>query len=123
MNNLQERAILEAIECHELSGKHDIAKKLLKEYKDEKNKTNKKEKNTMNTNQIFEGTLMAAGWDRLDNVNQSSLYTQDDEDILLKHGLGIIKFKPFLNQKVKIWGNVTLNRNGERSITVKKLKN
>jgi hypothetical protein len=65
---------------------------------------------------------MAAGWDRLDNVNQSSLYTQDDEDILLKHGLGIIKFKPFLNQKVKIWGNVTLNRNGERSITVKKIK-
>jgi len=72
-------------------------------------------------NQFFEGTLVAAGWDRLDHVNQSSLYTQDSEDILLDHGLGIKKFEPFLNQRVRIWGDITSNGREERRISVKKI--
>jgi hypothetical protein len=72
-------------------------------------------------NQIFEGTLVAAGWDRLDHVNQSSLYTQDDEDILLDHRLGIEKFKPFLNQKVRISGDIISSVKDGRRILVKKI--
>lgn len=72
-------------------------------------------------NQIYEGTLVAAGWDRKDHVNQLSLYTQDDEDILLVHSLGIKKFKPYLNQKVKICGDVVSNSREEKRISVKKI--
>ncbi len=121
MNALHERTLLGAIECHELFGEHDMARKLMKEYRDEKNISYEKENKMVNKNQIFEGTLVAAGWDRLDHVNQSSLYTQDDEDILLEHGLGIKKFMPFLNQKVKIWGDVTSNGREERRISVKRI--
>jgi hypothetical protein len=46
---------------------------------------------------FFEGTLIAAGWDKSDTVNQTSLYTQDDEDILLEHQNGIKTLKPYLN--------------------------
>ncbi len=121
MNARYERSLLGAIECHELFGDHNMAKKLMKEYKDEKNNSQKKGNKMIKKNQIFEGTLVAAGWDRLDHVNQSSLYTQDDEDILLEHGLGMKKFKPFLNQKVKIWGDIASNGREERKITVKKI--
>jgi hypothetical protein len=113
--------MLGAIECHELFGEHDMARKLMKEYRDEKNNSYEKENEMINKNQIFEGTLVAAGWDQLDHVNQSSLYTQDDEDILLDHGLGMNKFKSFLNQKVRIWGDVTSNGGEERRISVKKI--
>ena len=121
MNARYERSLLGAIECHELFGDHNMAKKLMKEYKDEKNNSQKKGNKMIKKNQIFEGTLVAAGWDRLDHVNQSSLYTQDDEDILLEHGLGMKKFKPFLNQKVTIWGDIASNGREERKITVKKI--
>lgn len=121
MNALYERTMLGAIECHELFGEHDMARKLMKEYRDEKNNSYEKENEMINKNQIFEGTLVAAGWDQLDHVNQSSLYTQDDEDILLDHGLGMNKFKSFLNQKVRIWGDVTSNGGEERRISVKKI--
>lgn len=121
MNALYERSMLGAIECHELFGEHDMARKLMKEYRDEKNNPLEKENEMIKKNQIFEGTLVAAGWDRLDHVNQSSLYTQDDEDILLDHGLGMKKFKPFLNQKVRIWGDVASNGREERRISVKKI--
>ncbi len=73
------------------------------------------------TNQVFEGTLTAAGWDIIDNINRTSLYTQEDEDILLDHELGIRKLKPFLNQKVRIWGDIISNERKERTISVKKL--
>ena len=116
-----ERALLGAIECHELFGEHDMAKKLQKEYRLEKNKSLEKDKEEINVNQVFEGTLVPAGWDKLEHVNQSSLYTQDDEDILLEHKIGINKFKPFFNQKVRIWGKITSNSREERSILVNKI--
>lgn len=72
-------------------------------------------------NQIFEGTLVAAGWDKKEHVNQSSLFTQDEEDILLIHGLGMKKFKPFLNQKVRVWGDISSGRGEERKLSVKKI--
>ncbi len=43
MNALYERTMLEAIESHELFGKDDMARKLIKEYRDGKNKSQKKE--------------------------------------------------------------------------------
>ncbi len=121
MDALQERAMLGAIEAHELFGEHDMAKKLIKQYSEEKYKSQKKENQMIKKNQIFEGTLVAAGWDRLDRVNQSSLYTQDDEDILLEHGTGIKKFKPFLNQKVRISGDIISTARDGRKVLVKKI--
>ncbi len=121
MYALRERALLGSIECHELFGEHNMARKLMKEYRGEKNNPQGKENEMIKKNQVFEGTLVAAGWDRLDHVNQSSLYTQDDEDILLEHGLGMKKFIPFLNQKVRIWGDVASNGRKERRISVKKI--
>lgn len=121
MNALRERTLIGSIEYHKIFGDRNIVRKLMKEYRDEKYNPQVKEKEMISKNQIFEGTLVAAGWDRLDHVNQSSLYTQDDEDILLDHGLGMKKFKPFLNQKVRIWGDVASNGREERRISVKKI--
>ncbi len=36
MSTLYERSLLEAIECHELFGNHDVAQKLTKEFRDKK---------------------------------------------------------------------------------------
>lgn len=120
-----ERLILGAIESHELFGEHNMATKLMKEYRDEKKnfftEEIEKEKEMINKNILFEGTLIAAGWDRLDQIKQSSLYTADDEDILLDHRSGMKKFMPFINQKVKIWGDVISNDTGERRISVRKI--
>ena len=121
MNALYERSMLGAIEAHVLLGEHDMAKKLIKEYSDEKYKPQKKENEMIKKFQTFEGTLVAAGWDRQDNVNQSSLYTQDDEDILLDHNLGIRKFKPYLNQKVRISGDIISSNRDGRRVLVKKI--
>jgi hypothetical protein len=70
---------------------------------------------------FFEGTLIAAGWDRADNVNQTSLYTQEDEDILLDHQHGVNVLKPFLNKKVRVWGDVLEQENDARRVQVKKI--
>jgi hypothetical protein len=70
---------------------------------------------------FFEGTLIAAGWDRADNVNQTSLYTQEDEDILLDHQNGVNVLKPFLNKKVRVWGKVLAQENDVRRVQVKKI--
>jgi hypothetical protein len=121
MNPLYERSILGAIECHEIFGEHDMERKIIKEYKDVKYKSQKKENKVIKKNQIFEGTLVAAGWDRLDHVNQTCLYTQDDEDILLDHNLGIRKFMPYLNQKVRISGDIISTIKDERRVLVKKI--
>ena len=64
-------------------------------------------------NQFYEGTLIAAGWDRFDSINQSSLFTQEDEDIMLDHKMGIARFKPFFNQKVRIWGEIFSDERNE----------
>ncbi|MDA8793426.1 hypothetical protein N9N67_09275 [Bacteriovoracaceae bacterium] len=73
------------------------------------------------TKHVFEGTLVAAGWDLLDHVNQASLYTQEDEDILLDHNLGIKKFKPYLNQRVRISGDIISTSRDGRRVLVKKI--
>jgi len=73
-------------------------------------------------NQVFEGVIVAAGWDKLEHINQSSLYTEDDEDILLKHYMGISKFAPYLNQKVKVWGDVFSLNQKDRILTVSKIQ-
>ncbi len=75
----------------------------------------------MGKSKIFEGTLVAAGWDKFDHINQSSLYTKDDENIYLDHNLGMKKFKPFLNQKVRISGDVIEAAGLGRRVIVKKI--
>jgi hypothetical protein len=72
-------------------------------------------------NHVFEGTLVAAGWDKLDAVSKSSLYTQEDEDIMLDHGQGICELKPFLNHKVRISGVITSKGKDGRKLLVKKI--
>ncbi len=121
MNPLNEKSVLETIEYLELFGEHRMARKLMREFKDQIRESLNKENKMLKKNQVFEGTLVAAGWDRLDHVNQSSLYTQEDEDILLEHGSGIKKFTPFLNQKVRICGDISTNGSEERRIIVKKI--
>jgi hypothetical protein len=120
---LHERSILGAIEHHEMFGEHDLARDLKKKYLSDKKRIHQQKENKMmiQKNQIFEGKLVAAGWDRLDHVNQSSLYTQDDEDILLEHHLGIRKFKPYLNQKVRITGDIISTIRDGRRVLVKKI--
>ncbi|MFT6069346.1 MAG: hypothetical protein ACJAT2_003588 [Bacteriovoracaceae bacterium] len=71
--------------------------------------------------QVFEGVLVATGWDRFDLVNQSSLYTSDNEDILLVHVSGMKKFKPYINQRVRITGKIVSTIKDERRLLVKRI--
>ncbi|MDA8793322.1 hypothetical protein N9N67_08750 [Bacteriovoracaceae bacterium] len=123
MSALYERSLLGQIEGHELFGEHELARNLrIKFCSYIKKKNQQKEKELMiQKSHVFEGTLVAAGWDRYDHVSQSSLYTQDEEDILLDHRLGIRKFKPYLNQKVRIIGNIVSINSDGRKVLVEKI--
>lgn len=122
MDAMLERSLLGAIECHELFGEFDEADVLKGEYDDKINHSQQKDVEMKDQqDHIYEGTLVASDWDRLDNVSQSSLFTQEDEDILLDHSSGMKKFRPYLNQKVRILGKiVSINRDGKK-VLVKKI--
>ena len=115
-----EKSFLEEIECHELFGEHETAKNLRGKYESKKSVQKKKDA-LIKKNQVFEGTLIAAGWDRTDNVNQWSLYTPQEEDILLEHHSGIRKFKPYLNKKVRICGDITSSNKDGMKVFVRKI--
>ncbi|MFT6068041.1 MAG: hypothetical protein ACJAT2_002175 [Bacteriovoracaceae bacterium] len=123
MNIVSERSVLGAIECHELLGEHNKARVLRRKYDKRKERKRRKKESQLKIqkDQIFEGTLVAAGWDKLDHINQSSLYTQEDEDILLEHKWGMKKFKPFLNQKVRIKGDIVSSIKDGRRVLVKEI--
>jgi hypothetical protein len=70
---------------------------------------------------VFEGTLVAAGWDKSDLVNKSSLYTQEDEDIMLDHDNGIAELKPFINHKVRVSGVITSRVKNGRGLLIKEI--
>lgn len=122
MDALYERSMLGAIECHKLFGEFRKAHLLMKEFNREKLKSQKHNVEDYVNYQAFEGTLVATGWDKLDHVIQSSLYTRDEEDILLEHKQGIKKFEPFLNQRVRVWGKIISNVIDERRICVTKIR-
>jgi hypothetical protein len=73
------------------------------------------------SNSTFEGVLIPAGWDNKDNINQACLFTKDDEDILLKHSGGIKQLKPFLNQKVRVLGDIRSDSHNERTLLIRKI--
>jgi len=72
-------------------------------------------------NNTFEGLLVPAGWDNFERVNKTSLFTHDDEDILLKHNNGVKRFKPFMNEEVRITGDITSDSRNERTLVVSKI--
>ncbi len=121
MNPTHERLNLEAIEAHALLGEHESAKRLGDTYNKERQKNRKERKILARKNQVFEGTVVAVGWDESDHVIQSSLYTQDDEDLLLDHGTGVRKFIPHLNKKVRVWGDIVSSDWEEKKILVRKI--
>jgi hypothetical protein len=114
MNTLHERSIRGQIEVCELFGQKAKAKRLTEVLIKERRVRSNEVK-------VFEGVLVPAGWDRQENINRLSLFTQDDEDIILKHRFGMRQFKPYLNQKVKIYGKISSNNNNERTIYVNKI--
>jgi hypothetical protein len=75
----------------------------------------------VHTNQIFDGILVAAAWDRLNRIRKVSLYTLDGEDILLEHKYGIEKFRPLINQRVRVRGEVVSDDREERKILVRRI--
>jgi hypothetical protein len=111
---MDKKSILEAIECHMIFGETEEAEKL-------KLLIKKENEVMMTKNQVFEGTLVAIGWDSLDFINQLSLYTPSDEDILLEGCQGIHRFAPYINQKVRILGDITSTGKDNRKISVKKI--
>ena len=122
MDAMYERSVLAAIECHELFGEFEKSEILKCEYESHINNSQQKDVEMKDhAEHIYEGTLIASNWDRLDNVCESSLFTQEDEDILLEHSAGMKKFRPYLNQKVRILGQiVSINRDGKK-VMVKKI--
>jgi hypothetical protein len=70
---------------------------------------------------IIEGVLVPAGWDTSEKVVQTSLFTQQEEDILLKHSEGLAGLKPFINQKVRVVGDIESNSRNERTLLVSKI--
>lgn len=115
---INETDILAEIEFHELMGNFSKSARLKNNYQRiQANRGGVRMKDR--ALQTMEGTLVAAGWDDNDQMNLSSLYTQESEDILLSHLQGIKTFKPYLNQKVKIVGRVISNKKDSREVLVK----
>jgi hypothetical protein len=116
MSAIYERLVLGEIEYNELFHHFEIAKSLKNILK----KDQKWKRNSLK-NKVFEGTIVAAGWDKYEHVNKASLYTQDDEDILLEHNEGINIFKPYFNQKVIIFGDIISSSKNVRKVIVKNI--
>ena len=76
---------------------------------------------TITRNQTFEGTLVAVGWDHLDRPNKLSLFTFDEEDILLDQVSNINRFSPYMNKKVRIFGDITSTEKDCRRVAIKKI--
>ncbi len=76
---------------------------------------------TIKGSKTYEGTVVAAGWDRLSFVRKVNLVTKDNEDIHLIHGQGVNKFKPYLNHRVRVTGIVVSNGNNKKFCTVQKI--
>lgn len=116
---MDKKSLLEAIECHMIFGEIEEAEKLKKNYK---KKFNKMERDmSILRNQTFEGTLTAIGWDQLDHANKLSLFTPDDEDIILEHSSQVKRFAPYMNKKVKIIGDLTSSEKDGRRVAVRKI--
>jgi hypothetical protein len=114
MNPLREKSLLGLIESHKLLGEIKIKNTLQKKYNNENKGTIKKQFS-------FEGVIVPAGWDESDNINKVCLLTQKNKDIILKHNNGPKVLKPFLNQKVKVVGDIISNDINEKTLRVRKL--
>lgn len=76
---------------------------------------------TIKESKTYEGTVIATEWDRLNLVTRVNLVTKENEDILLIHGHGVSKFKPYLNHRVRVTGIVVSNSNDKKFFTVQKI--
>lgn len=76
----------------------------------------------MKTNKYktIRGTITPISWDKQGKIVKYSIYTEDDEDILLKGG-GLEKvFKRLKNKRVKIFGDFLSRLNEIKVLQVKK---
>jgi len=71
-----------------------------------------------NNHKFLTGILSPISWNNQDEVEGYSLFTADDEDILLRGRNLEGKFEMFKNQRVKISGNFLASFNGARVFEV-----
>ena len=128
MEAFYDRSILGEIEFYEMSGEHEKSTELKKQFK--ARKAHNKDKlsngefirhNPPRKHVVLEGVVVASGWDENGRVTRACLYTQSGDDIILVHRLGIKKFKPFINDKVRISGDEGLEARDGRKVFVKRI--
>ena len=73
------------------------------------------------SNQNFYGIITPASWGKGNEIKKLCLYTDDGEDILLDHDLGIKKLKPFINKYVKVTGKMVSDDHDGRKVLVKRV--
>jgi hypothetical protein len=127
MEAFYDRSILGDIEFYELFGEHERVKALKKMFKAQKERLMRGEvkrdykHDREKRHSILEGVLVAAGWDTQGNISQASLYTHSGEDIILEHRFGLKKFKPFINERVRVSGLENLDSDDGRKMIVRRI--
>ncbi len=70
--------------------------------------------------EILTGIISPSSWDDNDEIDGYSLFTEDDEDILLEGRRLNGDFGMFKNKKIKVEGNFLASSNEPRVFIVKK---
>ncbi len=68
------------------------------------------------------GTLNPIHWDRKGKIKQFSIYSEDEEDIIIEGYQNKSKLKKLLNKRVLATGTVRTDDNGQKFIYLKKIK-
>lgn len=68
------------------------------------------------------GTLNPISWDRNDGIKQFSIYSTDEEDIIIEGYTNKRKLIGMLNKRVLAKGNIRIDENGDKFIRIKEIK-
>ena len=76
----------------------------------------------INKDQSVTGILNPIHWDRHGNIKQFSIYTDEEEDIIIEGYLDKRKLEKLLNKRVLAKGQIRTNEDGEKFIKLKSIK-
>jgi transcription termination factor Rho len=76
----------------------------------------------ISNDQSITGTLNPINWDRFGKIKQFSIYSEDEEDIIVVSYSNKRKLEKLLNKRVLAKGQVKIDENGDKYIRLKSIK-
>ncbi|PIR35930.1 MAG: hypothetical protein COV37_05930 [Bdellovibrio sp. CG11_big_fil_rev_8_21_14_0_20_39_38] len=75
-----------------------------------------------NKEQSIIGTLNPIHWDKEDDVDQFSIYSDEEEDIIIEEFHNKKRLSRLINKRVLARGKIRIDENGEKHIKLKMIK-